>query len=129
MISVAAAIIRDGDRFLLTQRPAGSHFAGWWEFPGGKIEPGETAEDALARECREELGIEVRVGALFHSVSHRYDDRHVDLKFHEASLVAGRPSPLEVADVGWYRPAEMKELPILPADAPVVDALARLVSP
>ncbi len=125
-IRVAAAIIRDGPLFLLTRRPEGGHQPGWWEFPGGKIEPGETAAQALKRELREELGVEVSVGALFRKITHDYDDRLVELSFYEATLVDGAPSPLGVAALAWRRAEDMPRLPILPADLVVVEDLKRL---
>lgn len=124
LISVVAALIRDGQRFLLTRRSEGRHGAGFWEFPGGKIEPGESGPEALVRELREELGIEVSVGALFRTLTHAYEDRRVELHFFEAEVIDGQPCPLEVADLGWFLPQEMSGLPILPADLVLVKELA-----
>jgi 8-oxo-dGTP diphosphatase len=127
LIRVAAAVIRDGSKFLLAQRPGGRRQAGFWEFPGGKIEPGETAEEALSREIREELGVEIRVGALLRRLTHRYEDCLVELSFHEAEIVGGPPRPLQVAALSWRRPDEMPALPILAADLALVEDLRRLV--
>jgi 8-oxo-dGTP diphosphatase len=122
-IRVAAAIIRDARKFLLTLRGGGRHGAGFWEFPGGKIEQGESVPEALAREVLEELGIVIDVGPLFRTIAHRYDDRRVELEVHEAEWVSGDPQALDVAGFGWVLPEEMPGLPILPADLPVVEAL------
>lgn len=129
-IRVAAAIIRRGDKYLLTLRGPGQHGAGHWEFPGGKLEHGESAPEALVRELQEEIGVTITAGPLFHRIEHRYDDRHVELLFHHAALSAGgdEPRAIEVAGLGWFTPREMPALPILPADLPVVDALAALDS-
>ncbi len=123
-IRVAAAVIPNGGTYLMTQRPAGSHGGGFWEFPGGKIEAGESPAEALVRELREELGVEVETGALLSTLEHAYPDRHVELHFLEATIVGGEPQALEVADLGWFTPAEMPGLPVLPADAPLVEMLA-----
>jgi 8-oxo-dGTP diphosphatase len=125
-IRVAAAIIREGSTFLLTRRPEGGRQAGFWEFPGGKIEPGETSEQALVRELREELGVEIQVGPLFRTLTHQYEDRLVELHFHEATLLKGAPSAIGVAAVGWWPAAAMPALPILPADLALVEDLRRL---
>ncbi|MBP7145905.1 MAG: PD-(D/E)XK nuclease family protein [Acidobacteria bacterium] len=124
-LKVAAAVIRRADTFLLCRRPEGTHLAGHWEFPGGKLEPGETPEQALRRECREELGVELdRVCELW-TIRHDYGDREVELYFQSAELAAGsEPRALHAPEIGWYRPAEMPALPILPADLAIVDRLA-----
>lgn len=127
-VRVAAAVIRRGGTFLLTLRPEGAHFAGHWEFPGGKVEPGEAIGDALVRELREELGIEAAAGGLLRRLVHRYADREVELEFLHATVVSGEPRAMEVAGLGWFGPDEMRGLPLLPADAPLVDDLARLVA-
>lgn len=123
LIVVAAALIRDRQRFLLTRRPEGRHGAGFWEFPGGKVEPGESGPEALIRELREELGIGVSVGALFRTLTHAYEDRRVELHFFEAEVIDGRPQPLDAAELGWFLPQEMPRLPILPADLVLVKEL------
>ena len=125
MIHVAAAVVRRGGRYLLTRRPLGSHQGGFWEFPGGKLEEGESAAEALVREGREELGVGLRVGELVRRFTHSYPERDVDLWFFAAEFADGTPRPIEVAELGWFRPDEMTALPILPADLVVVEELAR----
>ncbi len=127
VLRVAAAVVRDGDRFLLTLRPPGSHGAGFWEFPGGKIEPGETPAEALVREVREELGTGLRPGATLRRLAHDYPDRRVELEFVLGALDGPAPRPVQVADLGWFRPEEMPALPLLPADLPLVEDLLALL--
>jgi 8-oxo-dGTP diphosphatase len=119
---VAAAVIIERDRVLLTQRKPGTHLAGLWEFPGGKIEPGEDPRDALVRELREEVGVDVRVGAIFEVTFHRYDANSVLLLFFEATRPPGSPEPraLDVADVRWAALDELSEEAFPPADLAVL---------
>jgi 8-oxo-dGTP diphosphatase len=104
-IVVSAGIVVERGRVLLTQRKSGSHLAGAWEFPGGKVEGGEDPRDALARELREELGIDTTVGEIVDVTFHRYDDadKAVLLLFFEATRTASSPEPaaLDVADFQW----------------------------
>ncbi|MDX2177405.1 MAG: 8-oxo-dGTP diphosphatase MutT [Candidatus Sumerlaeia bacterium] len=124
-VEVVAALIRRGERYLVNQRPEGSWGAGRWEFPGGKVEPGETPEQSLARECREEIGVEVRVGALAARIEHDYPDRRVALLFHDCEIAAGEPAAQEGNALAWATPAEMDSIAILEADRPVVELLKR----
>jgi 8-oxo-dGTP diphosphatase len=102
-IVVVAAVIIECGRVLVTQRPQGSHLAGRWEFPGGKVEPNEDPRDALARELREEIAIEVEVGDIFEVTFHRYAHKSVLLLFYSARRLGAAPEPvaLEVADLAW----------------------------
>lgn len=120
---VAAVVERDGG-FLLTLRPRGTHLEGHWEFPGGKCEPGETHAAALAREMREELDVDVRVGALVHAVTHAYPERTVELHFYACEL-AGEPTPMIGQQMRWVPRADLATLPFPEADA---DLIARLVA-
>ena len=125
---VVAAVLRDDDgRVLLQQRPAGKAHAELWEFPGGKVEPGETPEAALSRELGEELGIVVDPAALtpvtFASVA--AGGRPMLLLLYRAGAWSGTPAPLEAAALAWVRPADMAALPMPPADYPLAEHLAR----
>ena len=123
MTEVVAALIWDGDRFLACQRPAHKDRALLWEFVGGKVEPGETGQEALVRECREELGITVSVGNVFTEVTHTYPDLTIHLTLYHASVAAGRPMLLEHNAMKWVTTAEMDELPFCPADTVILDRL------
>ena len=117
VVDVVGAVIRDGDRVLLAQRPEGKAQAGLWEFPGGKIEPGETPGEALARECREELAIEIENPSVLRSVVHRYPEKTVRLLLVECSVRPGSvPVPQEGQSVAWVRPSDLDRLPVCPAD-------------
>ena len=125
MIEVAAAVIERPDgSFLLARRPAGKVYAGWWEFPGGKVEAGEPAERALARELHEELGIDVRTAYPWITREHSYEHAHVRLNFFRVTEWTGEPHPRERQAFVWQRlDAPMAE-PMLPANAPVLASLA-----
>ncbi len=126
---VAAVIDRDDGRLLLARRPVGSHLAGLWEFPGGRVEVGESAEEALARELREELGVEVAVGEPLTFAWHRDGEREILLLFYRAGLCGGTPHGREGQDVGWFLREELPALATPPADAPLVRALAAPARP
>jgi 8-oxo-dGTP diphosphatase len=123
-VLVAAAIVVEGGRVLLTQRKPGTHLAGAWEFPGGKVEPGEDPRIALRRELREELGIDARVGEIVDVTFHRYEDaeKAVLLLFFEAerSAGSGEPQALDVAAFAWASAAELDPLQFPPADVAVL---------
>jgi mutator protein MutT len=123
IVVVAAVVERDGG-FLLTLRPCGTHLEGHWEFPGGKCEPGETHAAALAREMREELDVDVRVGSLVHAVTHAYPERTVELHFYACEL-AGEPTPMIGQQMRWVPRADLATLPFPEADA---DLITRLVA-
>ena len=122
-MEVVAGIVVRGGRVLVSRQPAGGHLAGLWEFPGGKLEPGEDDGAALVRELREELGIEVRPGASWGILRHRYAEREVNLHFRFAEIMAGEPRPLEVDEVRWVAPDELGKLAFPAADRPLVAAL------
>jgi mutator protein MutT/uracil-DNA glycosylase family 4 len=123
MVEVTAAVVRRGRRFLVTRRDPAKHLGGLWEFPGGKREPGESLEECLERELREELGVRVRVGARLAIVPWAYPDRRVLLHFYRCRLVAGRITSLERQPYRWVTPAELAALPMPPADATLVSRL------
>lgn len=124
LLVVAGALLRDG-RLLLTRRPEGDPLAGYWELPGGKVEADETPETALAREWSEELGVEAEASAPLTFASGTPNGRHVTLLVYLVRLLGGEPAPLGVAEVRWATPEEAARLPLLPADRPVVERLAR----
>jgi 8-oxo-dGTP diphosphatase len=121
---VAAAVIERPGEFLLAQRPAGKPYPGYWEFPGGKIEPGEDTRAALVRELREELGIEVREATPWITRVYEYTHATVRLHFWRVTGWDGEPQPLEDQDIRWQRVAAPDVAPMLPANAPVLAALA-----
>jgi len=124
-LEVAAAVIQRADgTFLLAQRPAGKVYAGYWEFPGGKIEPGEAADRALARELREELGIEACTSFPWLTRDYTYPHAQVRLNFFRVTAWKGDPHPKEQQAIAWQRCDAPFVAPMLPANAPVLAALA-----
>ena len=115
-IEVVAALIRKDDRFLVCQRPPDKARALLWEFPGGKIEPGESGPEALVRECREELGADIRVLGAFMDVTHAYPDLTVHLTLYESRIVSGEVQRIEHSDIRWITPEEIDEYDFCPAD-------------
>lgn len=122
-LEVVAALIWEGGRFLICRRPAHKARGLLWEFVGGKVEPGETKEAALLRECREELDIAVTVGEACMEVTHTYEDAVVHLTLFHAAIAAGRPRLLEHTDMRWITPAEISHYPFCPADAEILEKL------
>lgn len=116
MIEVVAALIWDGDRFLICQRPENKARGLLWEYVGGKVEPGETKEEALIRECKEELGITITVGDVFMDVVHEYPDITVHLTLFHASIAEGTIRLLEHNAIAWITPDEIPEYDFCPAD-------------
>ena len=125
VIVAAAVVIRDG-RVLLTRRLEGQHLAGMWEFPGGKLEDGESPEEALARECREECGIDLEVAEILDVTHHRYPEKDVLLLFYRCELRAGEVRHLQVADHAWVAPDDLDDYPLPPADERVVARIRAL---
>ncbi|MDY7231146.1 (deoxy)nucleoside triphosphate pyrophosphohydrolase [Hyalangium rubrum] len=125
-VRVVAALIPqpgDGARFLVQQRLPGGSRALLWEFPGGKVEPGETEQAALARECREELDVELDVGRRLWEGRHTYPDLTVELVLYGARMVSGEPKPLGAHALRFMTPAEMQALPFCEADIPLLEDL------
>jgi 8-oxo-dGTP diphosphatase len=125
VVVVAAVVLREG-RVLLTRRAEGRHLAGMWEFPGGKLEDGESPEEALARECREECGIEIDVAEILEVTHHRYPEKDVLLLFYRCALRSGEVRHLEVDDHAWVAPEDLGRYPLPPADARVVATIQAL---
>ena len=121
---VAALIVKDG-RFMICQRPANKKRALLWEFVGGKVERGETKEQALIRECREELGVTVRPGALFCEVDHDYPDISVRLSVYYADIVEGEPQKLEHEDIRWITTCEIPLYEFCPADKDILEKIKK----
>lgn len=128
MTEVVAALIWDKGRFLICQRPAHKARGLLWEFAGGKVEPGETKEQALIRECREELDVTLSVGDLFMEVTHRYPDLEVHLSLFNASIQEGEPKLLEHNDFRWITPQEVDDYPFCPADVEILEKIRTLYS-
>ena len=122
-IEVSAALIFHAGKLLITQRHAKSHLGGLWEFPGGKREPGETFEQCLVREIREELGVEISVGELFEDIAHTYPEKTVRLKFFICHLLSGEPQPLDCAAVKWVKKNELANFEFPAADAQLLGKL------
>ncbi|OGL58691.1 MAG: hypothetical protein A3J27_04390 [Candidatus Tectomicrobia bacterium RIFCSPLOWO2_12_FULL_69_37] len=123
-LEVVAAVVRRGGEILICQRPQGAHLGGLWEFPGGKIEGGESPEAALARELREELEVEVEVGPLRWETRHAYPDREVHLRFYDCEWKAGEGRDNGVARHAWVHPSRLGQFHFLPADAPLIRELS-----
>ncbi len=119
-VRVVAAVIRDGDRIFATARGYGE-YKGWWEFPGGKIEAGETPEEALVREIREELDTEIRVGALIDTIEYDYPTFHLSMDCFWAEVVAGRLVLKEAEDARWLTKETLESVQWLPADASLIE--------
>lgn len=122
-VVVAAAVVRREGRVLLTRRMEGSHLAGLWEFPGGKVEDGESPEEALRRECLEECGIEVAVDDILDVTFHRYPSKDVLLLFYDCRLLGGEVQHLGVAEHAWTTPEGLDEYELPPPDARLVAKL------
>lgn len=123
-LRVVAGILRDeAGRVLLSRRPAGKHGAGLWEFPGGKIGPGESPLEALRRELAEEIGIDVAAASPFMSLEHDYPERSVALDFRLVTEWQGRVRALERQELAWASPDELARYAILEADGPAIAAL------
>ncbi|MBL4756283.1 MAG: (deoxy)nucleoside triphosphate pyrophosphohydrolase [Rhizobiales bacterium] len=129
VLVVACALVDVDDRVLLAQRPAGKSMAGLWEFPGGKVEPGEMPETALVRELHEELGIDVTKACLapLTFASHVYDDFHLLMPLYICRKWSGIAQPREGQVLRWVRPAGMADYPMPPADVPLVATLRDLL--
>ena len=126
MTEVVAALIWDGDRFLICQRPKHKARGLLWEYVGGKVEPDETKQEALIRECREELGITISVGDIFMDVVHEYPDITVHLTLFHAQIVSGEIRLLEHNAVAWITPEEIPDYSFCPADKEINERIAAI---
>lgn len=120
---VVAALICDGEKFLICRRPATKARGLMWEFVGGKVENGETKEAALARECREELDVEISVGDEFCAVIHEYPDLKICLTVFRAVIERGTPRLIEHVDMKWITPSETNDYDFCPADRAILEKI------
>ena len=125
MFEVVAALIWDKDKFMICQRPAHKARGLLWEFVGGKVEPSETKEEALIRECNEELAITVSIGDVFMDVVHEYPDITVHLTLFNATIAEGVPQKLEHNDIQWITSAEIPNYNFCPADKEILAAITK----
>lgn len=125
MTEVVAALIREGEKFMICQRPAHKARGRLWEFVGGKVEPGETKEQALIRECQEELAVTLTVGDVFMDVVHEYPDITVHLTLYNAAIAKGIPQMLEHNDIRWITPSEIPHYEFCPADEEILREIKR----
>lgn len=122
-VDVVAAIIRRNGQILITQRLNNVHLARLWEFPGGKVEEGESLQVALKREIREELGVKIRVDGEFFTIDHDYPAKSVRLHFFNCMILEGEPQALDVADLRWVNSHELSNYDFPPADAELIAKL------
>ena len=120
MVQVVAALIRNGKKFLICRRPVHKARGLLWEFVGGKVEKGETKEQALVRECREELDVTVKVGNVFTELIHEYPDITVDLTLFNAEIESGEIKLLEHSAIDWITPDEIENFEFCPADKDIL---------
>lgn len=126
MVEVVAALIWDENRFMICQRPAHKARALLWEFVGGKVEPGESKEQALMRECREEIAVMLSVGSIFMDVVHEYPDITVHLTLYNATITEGSPKRLEHNDIKWITPRQIPHYNFCPADKEILERIIQV---
>ena len=126
MTEVVAALIWRGEKFMICQRPAHKTRGLLWEFVGGKVEAGETKEQALIRECKEELAVAIFVGEVFMDVVHEYPDLTVHLTLFNATIAEGTPQKLEHHDIRWITPGEIPEYEFCPADEEILAKIQKV---
>ena len=125
MVEVVAALIWEGNKFMICQRPAHKARGLLWEFVGGKVELGETKEQALIRECKEELNVLLFVGDMFMEVIHEYPDLTVHLTLFNVTIVDGEPQKIEHNDIQWITPREITNYEFCPADEEILKEITR----
>lgn len=123
---VVAALIWKGDKFLICQRPKNKARALLWEFVGGKVEKGESKEQALIRECKEELAIDIAIGSVFTEVTHDYPDIAIHLTLFNSRIVGGQLTLLEHNDMAWITPSEIENYDFCPADRVILDKIKEI---
>lgn len=123
-MDVAAAVIRQAGRVMICQRMEGDSGGGLWEFPGGKREDGESLEQCVVREIREELGCEVRVGQLIAAIPAEWKGKALLLHFFDAVITSGVPTPIEVARIEWVEPSRLSDFEFLPSNKPLIGQLS-----
>ncbi|HMS85330.1 MAG TPA: (deoxy)nucleoside triphosphate pyrophosphohydrolase [Nitrospira sp.] len=128
VIEVAAGLIKRNSRYLIARRKAGVHLAGFWEFPGGKREVGESLADCLQRELWEELSIRIDTPIPYQIVRHEYSDKIVELHFYHCAIEQGEPVPLGCDEIRWVLPEELTQFAFPPADYAVIQSLQREAS-
>ena len=122
---VVAALIYRGSRFMICRRPEGKARAGMWEFVGGKAEEGESLEEALVRECEEEIGVTVSVGEAYMTVTYDYPDIPVHLTLFRAEITSGEPRSMEGNAIAWITKEEIPDYTFCPADLPIIERLSK----
>ena len=128
MVEVVAALVWDNGKFMICQRPAHKARPLLWEFVGGKVEPGETKEQALIRECQEELAITLKVDDVFMDVVHEYPDINIHLTLFNATIAEGLPQLIEHNDIKWILPEEIPNYDFCPADEEILDVIIQYFS-
>ncbi len=123
VVQVAAGLILREGHYLIARRKAGTHLGGLWEFPGGKCEPGESLQDCLHRELKEELGIAVTSPVHFRTIRHKYPEKTVELHFFRCTISQGEASALDCEEVRWVTPGELSDYEFPSADRPLIEAL------
>ena len=123
MTDVVAALIWNQDTFMICQRPPHKARGLLWEFVGGKVDPGETMEEALARECREELDVSIAIENIFTQVTHEYPDITIRLTLYQCSIASGTPKRLEHVDIQWIHPDQIPNYAFCPADYEILDLI------
>lgn len=122
---VTAAVIKDGNKILIAQRKKGSHLELKWEFPGGKANLGENAEDCLIREIKEELNFDIAIEEIFDIICHDYDDRKIILMCYVCTIAKGKPEKIDCNDFTWVTPDEMDQYDFAPADLKIVKKIKK----
>ena len=125
MIQVTAAIIERDGQILICQRGAGGSCAFQWEFPGGKLEPDETSEQCIVRECKEELGVDIQVIRIFEETFYHYPDNEINFTFYEAAIINGQIDMKIHKDIRWVERSRMKNFTFSPADVQIVEKLCK----